>query len=191
MNSETKGSIATPLSKYKLVFLGDQGVGKTSIINRFMFDTFDGKDHVNNSYFKCSNLSIINKVSFDNVAKWIEDVRAERGHDVIICLVGSKNDLVDKRLVQTTDGQLKAKELDVKFFEVSALSGQNVQQLFRSIANMLPGAEVSQLAQLQGGLNNKVNNNQEETKQNFQLNQNQAEEQKNEKKEKKQGSVCC
>ncbi len=33
--------------KYKLVFLGDQSVGKTSIINRFIFDTFDGKDHVN------------------------------------------------------------------------------------------------------------------------------------------------
>jgi len=46
MNPETKGSAATPLSKYKLVFLGDTGVGKTSIINRFMFDTFDGKDHV-------------------------------------------------------------------------------------------------------------------------------------------------
>lgn len=32
--------------KYKVVLLGDQSVGKTSIINRFIFDTFDGKDHV-------------------------------------------------------------------------------------------------------------------------------------------------
>uniref|UniRef100_A0A453IZ86 Uncharacterized protein n=1 Tax=Aegilops tauschii subsp. strangulata TaxID=200361 RepID=A0A453IZ86_AEGTS len=29
------------LAKYKLVFLGDQAVGKTAIITRFMYDKFD------------------------------------------------------------------------------------------------------------------------------------------------------
>lgn len=32
-----------PLKKFKLVFLGEQCVGKTSIITRFMYDNFDTK----------------------------------------------------------------------------------------------------------------------------------------------------
>lgn len=40
-----KGQIA-PAAKYKIVFLGDQSVGKTSIINKYIFDIFDTKNHV-------------------------------------------------------------------------------------------------------------------------------------------------
>jgi len=39
----------------------------------------------------------IGRQSFLNTAKWIEEVRTERGSDVIIVLVGNKTDLVDKR----------------------------------------------------------------------------------------------
>ena len=35
-----------PVMKCKIVFLGDQSVGKTSIINRFIFDNFTGNEQV-------------------------------------------------------------------------------------------------------------------------------------------------
>lgn len=42
-------------------------------------------------------LTIADRQSFLNTSKWIEEVRTERGSDVIIVLVGNKTDLVDKR----------------------------------------------------------------------------------------------
>lgn len=39
----------------------------------------------------------IDRNSFLNTAKWIDDVRVERGNDVIIVLVGNKTDLNEKR----------------------------------------------------------------------------------------------
>ena len=37
----TGDSFNNPLRKFKLVFLGEQSVGKTSLITRFMYDSFD------------------------------------------------------------------------------------------------------------------------------------------------------
>ncbi|CAF1022171.1 unnamed protein product, partial [Adineta ricciae] len=82
---------------------------------------------------------VANSHSFQQTSKWIDEVRAERGTDVIIILVGNKTDLVDRRQVSTEDGELKAKELNVLFIETSAKAGFNVKQLFRRIASALPG----------------------------------------------------
>jgi len=49
----------SPLSKYKLVFLGDQSVGKTSIITRFMYDKFDVNYQVRIAF--SSTLTFVNK----------------------------------------------------------------------------------------------------------------------------------
>eukprot|EP00929_Paragymnodinium_shiwhaense_P038577 TRINITY_DN20369_c0_g1_i3.p1 TRINITY_DN20369_c0_g1~~TRINITY_DN20369_c0_g1_i3.p1 ORF type:complete len:214 (-),score=39.90 TRINITY_DN20369_c0_g1_i3:219-860(-) len=168
------------LNKYKLVFLGEQLVGKTSVITRFMYDTFENnykvtvgidfmsktmylEDHTVRlqlwdtagqerfrslipSYIRDSSGAIVvyditNRSSFLNTAKWIEDVRSERGPDVVIVLVGNKTDLADKRQVSTEEGEEKAKESHAMFIETSAKMGHNVKALFRQLAQALLGQD--------------------------------------------------
>ncbi|ORY97992.1 ras-related protein rab-like protein-6A [Syncephalastrum racemosum] len=171
---------SSPLRKYKLVFLGEQSVGKTSLITRFMYDSFDatyqatiGIDFLSKtmyledktvrlqlwdtagqerfrslipSYIRDSSVAVIvydisNRDSFVNTTRWIDDVRAERGDQVIIVLVGNKTDLNEKREVTPDEGEKRAKELNVMFIETSAKAGHNVKTLFRKIAQNLPGID--------------------------------------------------
>lgn len=71
----------------------------------------------------------------------MDDVRGERGNDVIIVLVGNKTDLNDKREVTTQQGEEEAKKNNLMFIETSAKVGHNVKNLFKRIAQALPGME--------------------------------------------------
>ena len=106
----------------------------------------------------------IGRTSFQNTAKWVDDVRAERGNDVIIVLVGNITDLNDKRYVPyihtrsslrarqvtTEEGERRSKEYKVMFIETSAKAGHNVKTLFKRIAQALPGMESTQEAASDG-----------------------------------------
>ncbi|XP_010146288.1 PREDICTED: ras-related protein Rab-6A isoform X2 [Eurypyga helias] len=98
------------------------------------------------SYIRDSAVAVIvfdvtNLNSFQQTSKWIDDVRTERGSDVIIMLVGNKTDLADKRQVSVEEGERKAQELNVMYIESSAKAGYNVEQLFRRVAAALPGMD--------------------------------------------------
>lgn len=191
------------LKKYKIVFLGDQSVGKTSLITRFMYDTFDetyaatiGIDFLSKtmyleegktirlqlwdtagqerfrslipSYIRDSHVAVIcyditNKKSFDNLDKWIKDVKLERGDDVIIVLVGNKLDLAsDKRQVSLDDVEQLQIKIGAKFFiETSTKANHNVKLLFKKIAQSLP--DFNQESNDKANDDHNQNNNQLET----------------------------
>nr|GMC57238.1 ras-related protein RABH1e [Ipomoea batatas] len=126
-------AVESPPAKYKLVIVGDQSVGKSSINTSFL-DT-GGQERFRSlipSYIRDSSIAVVvydvaNRESFLNTSKWIEQVRNERGSDVIIVLVGNKIDLVDKRQVSIEEGDAKAREFGVMFIETSAKDGFNIQ----------------------------------------------------------------
>merc|ERR1712217_953046 len=98
------------------------------------------------SYIRDSSGAIVvyditNRASFLNTSKWIEDVRSERGNEVVIVLVGNKTDLSDRRQVSTEEGEEKAKENGVMFIETSAKMGYQIKSLFRQLAQNLPGQD--------------------------------------------------
>ncbi|RYC56523.1 hypothetical protein CHU98_g9683 [Xylaria longipes] len=137
------GGYNNPLKKFKLVFLGEQ-----SGDNRHRFP-LEGKLKPADGTTEADDHPRIDNVprgqdnakSFQNTKKWIDDVRAERGNDVIIVLVGNKTDLNDKREVTTQQGEEEAKKNNLMFVETSAKLGHNVKILFRRIAQALPGME--------------------------------------------------
>ncbi len=98
------------------------------------------------SYIRDSSVAVVvydisNLKSFHNTRKWVDDVRGERGQDVIIVLVGNKTDLGDKREVSSQMGEEEARKSGAIFMETSAKVGANVKALFRRIAQALPGME--------------------------------------------------
>lgn len=75
--------------------------------------------------------------------KWIDEVKTQRGDNIILVLVGNKTDMPDKK-VSTEEGEAKAKNFGCIFMETSAKAGYNVKALFNRIAEELPGVEGGQ-----------------------------------------------
>jgi len=73
--------------------------------------------------------------SFQNIRKWIQDVRTYAEDSVNIVLIGNKCDLDSKRAVEKARGQELADEYGIHFFESSAKSDVNVQEAFTSLVN--------------------------------------------------------
>lgn len=78
---------------------------------------------------------ISNRESFNNVRKWICELKDNTDKNIAIILVGNKCDLIEKREVSEIEGVSIAKELKIGFIETSALQLNNIDIVFETIAN--------------------------------------------------------
>ena len=78
--------------------------------------------------------SISDKKSFENVSFWIKSLDDNCKSGISKILVGNKLDLEDTRQVQTADGKTLAEKHGMMFFETSAKTGINVENVFMDIA---------------------------------------------------------
>ncbi len=141
---------------YKIVLIGDSGVGKSNILSRYLTDTFtyDSKatvgvefgsksmeiegnkikmqiwdtagqeryKSITNAYYKGAKGALLvfdltKKTSFENVDKWIVDLKTNGDEQISIILIGNKSDLEEHRQVTQEEATTKAELYRINKFK--------------------------------------------------------------------------
>ena len=90
------------------------------------------------NYYKGSHgilllYDITKMTSFENIRECIRDIKEEVSEKAIIFLIGNKIDLTDNRKISKEKGEELAEEYKIPFFEASAKSGENVDEVFKAL----------------------------------------------------------
>ncbi|XP_078435303.1 ras-related protein Rab11C [Wolffia australiana] len=157
---------------FKIVLIGDSGVGKSNILSRFTRNEFcleskstigvefatrtlqvDGKTikaqiwdtagqeryrAITSAYYRGAVgallvYDITKRQTFDNVQRWLRELRDHADSNIVIMMAGNKSDLAHLRSVQEDDGRTLAEKEGLSFLETSALGSVNVEEAFRTI----------------------------------------------------------
>ncbi|XP_043696143.1 ras-related protein RABA6b-like [Telopea speciosissima] len=73
---------------------------------------------------------ITQRISFNNLEKWLREIREYGDSDMVIVLVGNKTDLGHAREVSKEEGKRLAEKEGLCFMETSALENLNVEEAF-------------------------------------------------------------
>uniref|UniRef100_A0A8P0PGR6 small monomeric GTPase n=2 Tax=Canis lupus familiaris TaxID=9615 RepID=A0A8P0PGR6_CANLF len=138
---------------FKLLLIGDSGVGKTCVLFRFSDDAFNttfistigktsGQERfhtITTSYYRGAMgimlvYDITNGKSFENISKWLRNIDEHANEDVERMLLGNKCDMDDKRVVPKGKGEQIAREHGIRFFETSAKANINIEKAFLTLA---------------------------------------------------------
>jgi len=71
--------------------------------------------------------------TYENVTRWLKELRDHADSNIVIMLVGNKSDLKHLRAVPTEEARAFASENNLSFIETSALDASNVELAFQNI----------------------------------------------------------
>ena len=157
---------------FKIVLIGDSGVGKSNLLSRFTKNEFNleskttigvefatksiisdnkiikaqiwdtaGQERyraITNAYYRGAVgallvYDITKPLTFENVEKWLKELREHAEPHIVVMLVGNKSDLKNLRGVKQEDASIFAEKHRIAFMETSALESSNVELAFQII----------------------------------------------------------
>ncbi|EPY53208.1 GTPase Ypt5 [Schizosaccharomyces cryophilus OY26] len=95
-------------------------------------------------YYRNANCAIVvyditQASSLEKAKSWIKELQRQAPEGIIIALAGNKLDLAqERRAVEKSDAEAYAAEANLLFFETSAKTAENVNELFTTISKKLP-----------------------------------------------------
>jgi len=157
---------------FKVVLIGDSGVGKSNLLSRFTRNEFNleskstigvefatrsiqvdaktikaqiwdtaGQERyraITSAYYRGAVgallvYDIAKHQTYENVTRWLKELRDHADSNIVIMLVGNKSDLRHLRAVPTEEAKQFAAENGLMFIETSALDSSNVELAFQKI----------------------------------------------------------
>lgn len=76
---------------------------------------------------------IAKHITYENVERWLKELREHADQNIVIMLVGNKSDLRHLRSVPTEEAKGFAEKNTLSFIETSALDSTNVETAFVNI----------------------------------------------------------
>ena len=140
-----KRFISNEFSENFKATIGVEFMSKTYRINKHLFkveiwDTAGQERYksITAVYYKGAKGALVvydttDKSTFDNIDKWMLEIKDKTSKDIKLMIIGNKIDLKDEREVKNEEALKKAESLGIPLMETSALDATNVKEAFNDL----------------------------------------------------------